>query len=106
MGGESKDMQSERNADASLFSSEGKLQAAILVLTADCAIVALAAPPPTGSIAILVRNRVRIFCSVGWTNGSQIGLMFDDPLDPARMEDFASGSRFAPAPIERQLEAA
>jgi hypothetical protein len=98
-------MQSERNAEANLFSSDGKLRATILVLDADCAIVELAAAPPAGSIAILVRNRVRVFCRVGWTNGSQIGLMFDAPLEGARMDDFAGGSYFAPA-IGRQLEAA
>jgi hypothetical protein len=95
-----------RDGEANLFSIDGKLPVSILDLTADCAIVSLAARPPTGSIAILARNRVRVFCSVGWATGSQIGLMFDDPLEGPRMEHFAQGSRFAAAAPDSRLEAA
>jgi len=78
-------------AHANLFSIAGKLPVTILSLDDECAIVALAAPPPTGSIAILVRNRIRVFCTVGWTAGSEIGLMFDEPLEQGPMETFAAG---------------
>ncbi|WP_198350838.1 hypothetical protein [Flavisphingomonas formosensis] len=85
-------MRMARETAANLFSSDGKIPVTILALDADCAIVALAAAPPAGSIAILVRNRVRIFCTVGWTAGSEIGLMFDDRLDGPTMEEFAGGA--------------
>jgi len=73
---------------ASLFSIDGKLALSLIALTAEAAVALVDVPPPAGSIAILVRNRVRVFCTVASIDASRIALAFDDPLQGWRMEDF------------------
>ena len=91
---------------ANLFASNGKLAVTILDLSSDCALVELASPPPAGSIAILVRNRMRICCTVGWAAGSEIGLMFEEPLDGMSLADFVGGAAEASRPLDRCMVAA
>jgi len=84
-------LRSERRAllAASLFSIDGKLPVSLIQLTDDGATVMIDAPPPVNSIAIVVRNGVRVFCAVAAVDGLRVELRFDDPLRGWRMEDFA-----------------
>ena len=73
---------------ADLFSIDGKLSLALHHLSEAGVVATTDTPPPAGSIAILVRNRVRLFATVAWIDGHRLGLKFDDPLRGWRMEDF------------------
>jgi hypothetical protein len=84
---------------ASLFAISGKLAVALVALDERGAVAQVDAPPPEGSIAIVVRNHVRVFCTVAWVAGGRIGLAFDDPLRGWRMEDFAGAAVSVPIPV-------
>ena len=78
---------------AKLFSVEGRMIVTVLDLSEDEAVATTQTPPPAGSIAVLARSGVRIAATIAWVDGRRFGLLIDDQLDAATVQQFAGNSR-------------
>lgn len=87
----------EVSLPASLYANCGKLLVHITRLGDDCAMVMSQTRPASGSIAILVRNGVKVPTRIAWGEDDLLALQFEEPLITRRHAAFSTGYRAAAA---------
>jgi len=88
---------------ARLFSATGRMMVTVVDLSDDMAVATTDSPPPTGSIAVVARNCVRLPATVAAIEGGRFTLTLDEPLDGRRREQFVG---LKPAATHRRPDVA
>jgi hypothetical protein len=88
---------------ARLFSIDGPMTVTLLDLASDQATATTPTPPPTGSIAVVARNCVRVPATVVSAGEGRFTLTLDEPLAGRRREQFVG---LKPAAAHRRPDVA